>query len=224
VTALCEPEVLRRPVARLTVPTLKPGPPWPAAGRPLRVGLLGGSFNPAHAGHRYVSLEALRRLGLDQVWWLVSPQNPLKPAAGMAAMAERVARAAAVADHPRLRVLALEARLGTRYTADTLRRLAAWSGHRFVWLMGADNLAQLRHWRHWRAVFGACPVAVFERHPYSYPALAGPAARGFADARLPEPRAAELAATPPPAWVFVRLRPHPASATAIRAGGGLGAG
>ena len=221
-TALCQPKVLRRPVARLALPA-EPEPS-PLASRPLRVGLLGGSFNPAHAGHRYVSVEALRRLGLDQVWWLVSPQNPLKPAAGMAAMAERVARAAAVADHPRLRVLALEARLGTRYTADTLRRLAAWPGHRFVWLMGADNLAQLPRWRNWRAIFQACPVAVFERHPYSYPALAGPAARGFAGARLPEPRAAELAATPPPAWVFVRLRPHPASATAIRAGGGLGVG
>ena len=192
--------------------------------RPLRVGLLGGSFNPAHAGHRYISLEAMRRLALDQVWWLVSPQNPLKAAAGMAPLAERLAVGAAVARHPRIRVLPLETRLGTRYTADTIRRLAAWPDHRFVWLMGADNLAQLPRWRHWRQILAACPVAVFERHPYSYAALAGPAARGFAAARLPEPRARALADSPAPAWVFVRVRPHPASATAIRARADNGGG
>lgn len=213
-TALCEPKVLRRPVARLRPPTATPDEPPPA--RPLRVGLLGGSFNPAHDGHRYISVEALKRLGLDQVWWLVSPQNPLKPRQGMAPLAGRVARAAAVARHPRIRVLPLESRLGTRYTVDTLLRLRAWPGHRFVWLMGADNLAQLPRWRHWRRVMGACAVAVFERHPYSRPALAGAAATGFASARLPEGRARTLLDAEPPAWVFVRLRPHPASATAIR--------
>jgi nicotinate-nucleotide adenylyltransferase len=187
------------------------------------VGLLGGSFNPAHAGHRYISCEALKRLGLDQVWWLVSPQNPLKARAGMAPLAERVARAAAIARHPRIRVLPLESRLGTRYTVDTLRRLAAWPDHRFVWLMGADNLAQLPRWRHWRAILGSCAVAVFERHPYSYGALAGPAARSFAAARLSEGRADRLLEGGPPAWVFVRLRPHPASASAIRARSGAAA-
>lgn len=213
-TALCEPKVLRRPVVRLRPPTPTPGEHPPA--RPLRVGLLGGSFNPAHDGHRYISVEALRRLGLDQVWWLVSPQNPLKPRQGMAPLVERVARAAAVARHPRIRVLPLESRLGTRYTVDTLLRLRAWQDHRFVWLMGADNLAQLPRWRQWRRIMGACAVAVFERHPYSQAALAGAAATGFADARLPEARARALPDAEPPAWVFVRLRPHPASATAIR--------
>ena len=214
-TALCEPKMLRRPVARLDL--APPDEPAPAS-RKLRVGLLGGSFNPAHAGHRYISLEALRRLELDQVWWLVSPQNPLKAEAGMAPLAERVTRAAAIARHPRLRVLPLETRLGTRYTADTLRRLAAWPGHRFIWLMGADNLAQLPRWRHWRAILAACPVAVFERHPYSYAAMSGPVAQGLASARVSEARAAGLAGSAPPAWMFMRLRPHPASATAIRAG------
>jgi nicotinate-nucleotide adenylyltransferase len=114
--------------------------------------------------------------------------------------------------------MALETRLGTRYTADTLARLAAWPGHRFVWLMGADNLAQLPRWWKWRGILAGCPVAVFERHPYSYAALAGPVARGFAARRLPEDRADELVRQDPPAWVFLRLRPHPASATAIRAG------
>jgi nicotinate-nucleotide adenylyltransferase len=215
VTALCQPPVLRRPVARLQVAPVPEPPREPPA---LRVGLLGGSFNPAHDGHRYVSLEALKRLGLDQVWWLVSPQNPLKAAAGMAPLAERLAGARAVARHPRLRVVALETRLGTRYTADTLARLAAWPGHRFVWLMGADNLGQLPRWWKWRGIMTGCPVAVFERHPYSYAALAGPVARGYAAARLPEARADELAQAAPPAWTFVRMRPHPASATAIRAG------
>ncbi len=214
-TALCEPRTLRRPVARL-VPT-DDLPPVEAGRKRLRVGLLGGSFNPAHAGHRYISLEAFKRLGLDQIWWLVSPQNPLKTTAGMAPMARRVALAADLARHPRIRVLPLEARLGTRYTADTLRRLAAWSDHRFVWLMGADNLAQLPRWRHWRHILAACPVAVFERQPYSYAALAGPVARGFGAARVPEQQAGTLVGSALPAWTFVRLRPHPASATAIRA-------
>jgi len=214
-TAYCEPKVLRRPVVRLQAPAAETPDPPPET-RPLRVGLLGGSFNPAHEGHRYISLEALKRLGLDQVWWLVSPQNPLKDPEGMAPLAERLAGAAAVARHPRLRVLPLETRLGTRYTADTLLRLRRWPNHRFVWLMGADNLAQLPRWRHWRRIVESCAIAVFERHPYSHGALAGPVARGFAGARLPEPRAAELPAAEPPAWVFVRLRPHPASATAIR--------
>ena len=216
---LSKPKALRRPVVRLALPAGTQDLP---AARPLRVGLLGGSFNPAHEGHRYISLEAQKRLELDQVWWLVSPQNPLKARFGMAPLAERLARARAVAHHPRIKVLDLEARLGTRYTIDTLRRLVLWPGHRFVWLMGADNLVQLPRWRQWRAIFATCPVAVFERHPYSHHALAGPAARGFADARLSEPRAAELPATDPPAWVFVRLRPHPASATAIRARAGAG--
>lgn len=201
-------------MAQLRLPETSPEP---VGGRPLRVGLLGGSFNPAHEGHRYITLEALKRLGLDQVWWLVSPQNPLKSRTGMAPLAERVARAARIADHPRVRVLTLESRLGTRYTVDTVRRLARWPGYRFVWLMGADNLAQLPRWRHWRILLASCAVAVFERHPYSYSALAGPAAHGFAGARLSEARAAELLDTAPPAWVYVRLRPHPASATAIRA-------
>ena len=117
----------------------------------------------------------------------------------------------------RLRVLALETRLGTRYTADTLERLGRWPGFRFVWLMGADNLAQLPRWRHWRHILAACPVAVFERQPYSYAALAGPVARGFGAARVPEQQAGTLVGSPLPAWTFVRLRPHPASATAIRA-------
>src|SRR4051812_45630388 len=200
-----------------------PAEPQPAA-HALRVGLLGGSFNPAHEGHRYISLEALKRLGLDQVWWLVSPQNPLKPVAGMASLAERVAGAARIARHPRLRGVPLETRLGTPHPADTPApparrprppflwvvggaqppRLARWPGHRFVWLMGADNLAQLPRWHRWRDVLETCPVAIFERHPYSYEAQVGAAARSFAAARRSEADAASLVMEAAPAWVFMR--------------------
>ena len=182
-----------------------------------RVGLLGGSFNPAHEGHLYISIEALKRLHLDRIWWLVSPQNPLKPVQEMAPFARRLAWARALAQrHPRIEVRDLEARFGTRYTVDTLGRLLRWRSYRFVWIIGADNLAQFPEWRQWWRLFALVPIAVFERSPYSYSALAGKAARRFAGARLPEREAARLADLGGPAWVFIRLRPHPASATAIR--------
>lgn len=190
-------------------------PPAPA-GR--RIGLLGGSFNPAHAGHRHISLLALRRLRLDQVWWLVSPQNPLKPVAGMAPLAERLIEAARVADHPRIVATDLERGLGTRYTADTLAALTRrLPGVRFVWLMGDDNLVQLPRWRNWPRIFRTMPIAVFARSSYSVPALGGPAARRFARYRRAEHNAGDLADQWPPAWIFFRTPLHPASATALRA-------
>jgi nicotinate-nucleotide adenylyltransferase len=209
-------EHLRRPVVRLQLPV----PAREPAARPRaeRIGLLGGSFNPSHEGHLYVSLEALKLLRLDRIWWLVSPQNPLKPVAGMAPFAERLARARDFVRHPRIEVSDIEARLGTRYTIDTLKRLQVRRDRRFVWLIGADNLVQMPAWRHWRALFRRCPVAVFERSPYSYGALGGKAAVSFARARVGEERLDELADLDPPAWAFVRLRPHPASSTAIRRG------
>lgn len=182
-----------------------------------RVGLLGGSFNPAHAGHRHISLQALYRLGLDEVWWLVSPQNPLKPVAGMAPQADRVKGALRVADHPAIRVTDIETRLGTRYTADTLTVLTRRFGNtRFVWLMGADNLQQIARWDRWTNIFRTVPVAVFDRSPYSYKAQASKAARRFAWARLSGRKAFGLADRQTPAWVFLHTRRHPASATAIR--------
>ena len=181
-----------------------------------RIGLLGGSFNPAHDGHRHVSLNALRELGLDQVWWLVSPQNPLKPVAGMAPFGERLESARRVARHPHIRASDIEARLGTRFTIDTLERLKGLQGHRFVWLLGADNLVQLPRWRRWREIMATVPVAVFERAPYSYAALAGKAAACFGAARVEEDGLRDLVTASPPAWAFVRLRAHPASSTAIR--------
>lgn len=206
---------LRRRV-RLLLPLEEESEPAPAP--PLRVGLLGGSFNPAHEGHLYASVQALRRLGLDQVWWLVSPQNPLKPRAGMAPFADRLASALAMARHPRIRVRDLERRFGTVYTVDLLRRLAAWRNHRFVLLLGADNLAQLPRWRHWEEIVARVPIAVVDREPYSRAALAGIAARRLTACRVVAEEARGLAERSPPAWTFLRLRPHPASSSAIRAG------
>ena len=188
----------------------------PAPG--ARIGLLGGSFNPAHAGHREISLAALRRLGLDEVWWLVSPQNPLKPAAGMAPLAERLARARAVAGHRGIRVTGVEDLLASRYTAETLAMLTArFPRVRFAWLMGADNLLQLTQWKDWQNIFNAVVIAVFDRPSYSSRACAAKAARRFGRSRLAETQARRLTAQTPPAWVFLHNRLNTLSATQIRA-------
>lgn len=186
--------------------------------RGLKVGLLGGSFNPAHEGHLHISRQALRRLGLDHVWWLVSPQNPLKPERGMAALARRVDRAAHLAARdPRIRATDLETRLGTRYTVDTVRALKArYPGVHFVWLMGADNLAGLHRWHHWRALMRSVPVAVFDRPGYAHKALTGKAARRYMSRRLTQGRVRTLAARKPPAWVFLHGPLSDLSATEIR--------
>ena len=184
---------------------------------PRRVGILGGSFNPAHAGHLEISRTALRRLGLDQVWWLVSPQNPLKPAAGMAPLADRLKSARTLAKDPRIRVTSLEQELRTYFTADTLAALRRrFPRTRFVWLMGADNLADISRWERWTQIFKGMPVAVLARPSYSVKSLAMKAARRFGKFRLPERAARKLAERRPPAWVFVAGRLNPLSATAIR--------
>ncbi len=207
---------LRRPTA---THRLVPSAP-PAGSPPLRVGLLGGSFNPAHEGHLRISLEALKQLDLDQLWWLVAPQNPLKPRHETAPLDVRLAHARSVARDPRIRVTDLETRLHTRYTVDTLRRLgAAFPRHRFVWLMGADNLGSLHRWRQWQRIVAAVPIAVFDREPYLYAALAGVAGQRFAGARRHGRALRALATATPPAWGLVRLRTHPAASSAIRADG-----
>jgi nicotinate-nucleotide adenylyltransferase len=183
-----------------------------------RIGLLGGSFNPAHEGHRHVSLEALKRLGLDEVWWLVSPQNPLKAGDGMEPLPLRLARARQVGRHSRIRIDAPELALGTRYTLDTVRALRrAYPKARFVWLMGADILPQLVDWEGWRELFAAIPIAAFARPGWGYPALASAAPRAFARYRIDAERARTLAALQPPAWCFIPSRLDSHSATAIRA-------
>ncbi|MGE3335766.1 MAG: nicotinate-nucleotide adenylyltransferase [Rhodospirillaceae bacterium] len=180
-----------------------------------RIGLLGGSFNPAHEGHRHLSRAALKALNLGAVWWLVSPQNPLKSTADMAPLAKRLAGARKMAADPRIVVTDLERRLGTARTARTLAALTdRFPRLRFVWLMGADNLAQMPHWWRWTRIFKAVRVAVFDRSPYSYGALAGAAAKRFGRARVR--RAATLWHRAAPAWTYIAMRRHPASATAIR--------
>ena len=182
-----------------------------------RIGLLGGSFNPAHEGHRHVSLEALKRLGLDEVWWLVSPQNPLKSDDGMEPLATRVARAKQLAHHSHIRVEAPELLLGTRYTLDTVRALNQLYPHaHFVWLMGADILPQLVDWQGWRELFAEIPIAAFARPGWSYSALQSAAPRAFARYRIAVGKARMLASCPPPAWCFIPSRLDSHSATAIR--------
>jgi len=185
--------------------------------RRVRIGLLGGSFNPAHEGHRHIGLEAIRRLGLDQVWWLVSPGNPLKAGQPMAPLATRLERARAVARHPRMVPTGLEDTLGTRYTIDTLRTLRRrFPRVRFIWLMGADNLAQFHHWRGWTEVMETVPVAVFDRPKYAFVTVSVRTARRYARNRLRLRSAASLADSGAPAWVFLPIRRHAASATDIR--------
>ena len=187
----------------------------------LRIGLLGGSFNPAHAAHREISLTALHRLKLDQVWWLVSPQNPLKKTAGRASLAERLAGAATVAAHPRIVVTAIEQRLDTRYTADTLEKLKRhYPNMRFVWLMGADNLNQIRHWDRWRDIARAMPIAVLDRPGHHLTAPQSLAARWLSRWRLPQHEAAHLVDTDPPAFLLLKSTLNPLSATALRAQNG----
>jgi nicotinate-nucleotide adenylyltransferase len=187
--------------------------------RRRRVGLLGGSFNPAHRGHRHISLLALKHLALDEVWWLVSPQNPLKPARSMAPFAERLAAARCVARHPRIKITDLEARLGSHFTVRTLTALRSrFPATHFVWLMGADNLRQIPQWHGWTRIFTLAPIAVFDRPAYSLEALGGLAAQRFARWRVEPSRARHLAEMTPPAWVFFATRLDSLSATVIRHG------
>ena len=180
-------------------------------------GLLGGSFNPAHRGHRRISLFALDKLGLEEVWWLVSPGNPLKPAAGMAPLAARVAAARQQARRAPIRVTAIEHELGTRFTVDTLRALLRrYPKRRFVWLMGSDNLAQFHRWKHWRAIAKAMPIAVIARPGYEATAIASPAMVWLGRYRRRPEALKDPARRSLPALTLLRFDPDPRSATAIR--------
>ncbi|QMW22886.1 nicotinate-nucleotide adenylyltransferase [Sandaracinobacteroides saxicola] len=179
------------------------------------VGLLGGSFNPAHGGHRHISLQAMRRLKLDEIWWLVSPQNPLKPVAGMAPFAARLESARRVARHPRLRVSGIEAALDTTLTVDTIAALKARHPQvRFVWLMGADNLLQFHRWVAWRAIAAMVPIVVLDRPGYSGRRHAAPALSWLRRFRHPTP--AGWRSWSLPAFVTLNLGYDPRSATQIR--------
>jgi nicotinate-nucleotide adenylyltransferase len=183
------------------------------------IGLLGGSFDPAHEGHAHITREALKRFGLSRVWWLVSPGNPLK-SRGPAPLAQRMARARAVMQHPRVDITDIEARLGTRYTAQTLTRAQAiYPGVRFVWLMGADNLAEFHHWQRWRRIATSVPLGVLARPGDRISARMSPTARVFGAYRIKSHASHSLGAAPPPAWCFVNVPMVNISSTAIRAKG-----
>lgn len=186
------------------------------------IGLLGGSFDPAHAGHVHISREALKRLGLDRVWWLVSPGNPLKHR-GPAPLAQRMAQARSVMDHPRVIVTDIEARLGTRYTARTIAALRKrYPGVNFVWIMGADNLAQFHRWQDWRGIMASVPIAVLARPGERTAARTSVVATICRRAKVPAAKAYGIARMAPPAWTFLNIPMHSASSTAIRQGGGWG--
>ena len=183
----------------------------------MRVGLLGGSFNPPHLAHRTISLYAIKRLRLDRVWWLVSPGNPLKDNGSLHELEERARAARDMAADPRIDVTCLKSVIGTRYTVDTinyLRRRA--SGSRFVWIMGADNLAQFHRWQHWQRIANQVPIAVIDRPPQSFRALAAPAAQALGPYRLPENEAGRLADCRAPAWVFLTGLKMNLSSTTLR--------
>lgn len=184
----------------------------------MRIGLYGGSFNPPHAAHVMVSETALRRLNLDRVWWLVTPGNPLKENGGLPPASARIAQARALIDDKRIVPTDLEARLGTRFTADTLRLLVNRApGVRFVWLMGADNLLQFDRWRDWRAIARTMPMAVFDRPGYGERALRSRAALALARYRIDETDGRVLADLQPPAWSFIHGPLSSLSSTALRA-------
>ena len=182
----------------------------------MRIGLLGGSFDPPHDGHVHISLQALKRLQLDQVWWLVSTGNPLKEN-GPWPLDQRLRQCLDLADHPKLKITALEAALGSPYTAKTLAFLTRrFSATRFVWLMGADNMASVHLWRDWRQIFATVPVAVIDRPGQRYEVSSSLAAHRFAAHRISEDKAASLANKRAPAWTSLSVPLSFESSTRIR--------
>jgi len=207
------PTPLAKRQGRIAAPVVLP----PHA-RGMRIGLFGGTFDPPHAAHRAACLLAMRRLGLDRVWWLVTPGNPLKNTNGLAPLPERMAAARALASHPRIDVTDLEAKLGSPYTFQTISYLVRrCPGVRFVWIMGADNLRSFHRWQRWRGIAALLPIVVVDRLGPSLYAAAGTAGHAFAHARLPEIAAKALPGRRPPAWIYLHGLKSPLSSTALRA-------
>jgi nicotinate-nucleotide adenylyltransferase len=202
---------LARPAGRnrIVLPPHAPG---------MRIGLFGGTFDPPHAAHRAACLLAMHRLGLDRVWWLVTPGNPLKDTAGLAPLRDRVAAARALAHHPRIDVTDFEADLGTSFTYATIDYLVrSCPGVHFVWIMGADNLRHFHRWQRWRGIAALVPIAVVDRLGPSLYSAAGVAGQALGFARLPETAARTLALRTPPAWIYLHGLKSPLSSTALRA-------
>ncbi len=189
----------------------------PPFGPGQRIGLFGGSFNPAHRGHLMVALYAMKRLQLDWVWWMVSPQNPLKPTRDTAEYNTRLAATKLIARHPRFVVTDLERQIGAKYTADTLRQLkGAFAKAKFVWIMGADSLANLHHWHNWNEIVETLPLAVLARPGYSIRALGSVAALRYAEDQIASQQSARLVNTCAPAWTFITMPLRKESSTEIR--------
>jgi nicotinate-nucleotide adenylyltransferase len=183
----------------------------------MRIGLLGGSFNPPHEAHRAISLYAMKRLQLDRVWWIVTPGNPLKDTRELPPLEQRIEACIRLADHPRIDVTGFEAVIGTKYTCDMIAWLIREAPEtHFVWLMGADNLKDFHRWKNWREIFMSLPIAVADRGGLSLRAGSGPAAMTFARARIPENKAALLPTLPPPAWVYLHGVKSDLSSTQLR--------
>ncbi|MCB2051916.1 MAG: nicotinate-nucleotide adenylyltransferase [Novosphingobium sp.] len=196
---------------------LRADPPLNNDGWLVKIGLLGGSFNPAHGGHRRITMFARDALGLDEVWWLVSPGNPLKSQDGMAPLAARFRSAEKQARNAPIRVSALERKLGSPYTIDTLRTMQRrWPKHRFVWIMGADNLAQFTRWKNWRGIARTMPIAVIARPGYDVAAVASPAMAWMRRFRTDAASFRKRGKWSAPALIELRFDPDPRSATAIR--------
>lgn len=197
-------------------------PPQPNSGNlwaGRTVGLLGGSFNPAHEGHRHISLYAMKMLGLDAVWWMVSPQNPLKSTKDMAPLGTRLANAARAAGHPRIIATDIETRMGTQYTTDTLGKLRRlFPRTQFVWLMGMDNLRQVHRWRDWQDIFHTIPVCVLDRPPRHNSLRTCAAMERFRQNLVPQEVARNIIKNPLPSWSILHIPLNSLSATEIREG------
>jgi nicotinate-nucleotide adenylyltransferase len=200
---------MERDVATIILPPHAPG---------LKIGLFGGTFDPPHAAHRAACLLAMKRLGLDRIWWMVTPGNPLKDTRGLSSLEDRMEAAKKLAAHPRIDVTGVEAQMRTRYTYDTVAKLVARApGVRFVWIMGADNLRSFHRWQRWRGIATLVPIAVVDRVGPSLYASAGMAGQALARYRVPEEAARSLPRRKPPAWVFLHGLKSPLSSTALRA-------
>ncbi|MDR3376956.1 MAG: nicotinate-nucleotide adenylyltransferase [Ancalomicrobiaceae bacterium] len=195
----------------LKIPMAKPG---------MAIGLLGGSFNPPHAGHLHVASVALARLGLDRVWMMVTPGNPLKELNGLPTLATRIRATRALVRDPRIVVTGFEASLGSAYTWTTIRHLVqTFPRVDFVWVMGADNLAGFHRWQHWRRIAATVPLAIVDRPGSTLSAQSSPAAAVMSQARIGEAAAGTLAGRPAPAWVFLHARRNDLSSSRLRAEG-----